>query len=100
MIGMFDRLRYLAAAYFHQDYADDFDSPNAVVAAYVEDVGRSGVDRLCREIDDLIAQNRSEQELWDFWVLDLGGAYDPLADYETMYDWFTSLKDLVRSYLG
>ncbi|MFC4728658.1 contact-dependent growth inhibition system immunity protein [Coralloluteibacterium thermophilus] len=80
------------SAYFHQDWTQEQDSPEGVVAYYVANESEDEVEGLREDIDRLRAEDLDEDAL-EALFLDYGCSYDPAADGMTRREW---LDDLAR----
>lgn len=57
------RLDRFIGGNFHQDWSMDYDSEEAVVAAYCESVGSGKVEEIVKSIDSVLERNLTEHEL-------------------------------------
>lgn len=93
---MSEQLRYLAEAYFHQDYDVEYSGPDAAVEAFRTDETPEFVDELVIEIDGILASSISETELKDLWNERYGASYEPTyRDGITYREWFAHVREIL-----
>lgn len=87
----FPTLDNFLAAYFHQDWVLDHDTPEAVVADYVRGESEATVVQLRDELDRLLAGNPQEAELAAL-LRACGCEYDPSRDGIGYRDWLQAMR--------
>ncbi|TWI06142.1 hypothetical protein IP90_00406 [Luteimonas cucumeris] len=88
----FPALQNFLSAYFHQDWAVEHDSPQAVVDYYLEGESERQVAQLRDEIARLLAQDLDEDTLASL-VQELGSEYDASQDGGTYRDWLRDIEE-------
>lgn len=87
----FPTLDNFLAAYFHQDWVLDHDTPAAVVDDYRSGESDATVERLRGELDALLARDPDEAELAAL-LRASGCEYDPARDGVGYRDWLQSVR--------
>jgi len=91
----FPTLEQFFSGYFHQDWCDEFESPDAVLSAYRSGESRETQLAAKAELDSLKRQNPDETSLAHS-IQRLGCYYDPISDGLTYHEWITSLEFSLR----
>ncbi|MCD9006247.1 hypothetical protein LDO31_08365 [Luteimonas sp. XNQY3] len=78
------------AAYFHQDWAMEHDTPDAVVACYRDGESPEQVSRARAEAEALLGEGLDEDALGER-IAALGSEYDPTRDGATWRGWLQRL---------
>ncbi|WP_136520615.1 contact-dependent growth inhibition system immunity protein [Cellulomonas telluris] len=82
-------LGYLARHYFHQDYDLEASDPAGVVRVFAQEAGDEAVGSLRREVVQLLAEARDEDELEHVWRTRFGASYEPRRHDGLSYrEWF------------
>lgn len=85
---MLDKLKYLAMAYFHQDYREESGTPTGVICDFCAQEDSAVVAELVRDIDYVLT-HLDEAEIARLWLDEWGAAYEPPVDDKLTYrDWF------------
>lgn len=92
---MFERLEYLAEAYFHQDYDLLGPTPAAVVYEFCKREAPQAVSQLQSDVDSAL-QTLTEQELASLWLERWRASYDPRQDQMTYRQWFQQILHVLR----
>ncbi len=87
----FPTLDNFLAAYFHQDWTLDHDTPEAVVADYVRGESEATVAQLRGELDRLLAADPQEAGLAAL-LRASGCEYDPARDGIGYRDWLQAVR--------
>ena len=91
-----DQLVQFFSGYFHEDWDLDADTPEAVVAMYV-DAAPASTQPLAKAIRRLLATPSTDKELSDHLFTDLGCYYDPEADGLTTRAWLLSVAQQLET---
>jgi len=87
-----ENLAQLLGGYFHQDWPDEFDSDETALQAIIDsettDQIRAGVE----EIERLLADTRSEIELRDFLINEVGCYFDPESQGISYEQWLKKVR--------
>lgn len=86
----FPALENFLSAYFHQDWATEHGSPEAVVAYFLDHEGGAEIAKVRGELERLAAQSLPEAELAQHFRA-LGSEYDPTRDGSSYRDWLHAL---------
>lgn len=86
-------IRYLAQAYFHQDYDLEAETPVLVLESFRDMESTDNVDALRIAIQELISSGKSEDELAELWIEQARASYDPRDDGIEMSEWFVTTLD-------
>jgi contact-dependent growth inhibition (CDI) system CdiI-like immunity protein len=70
-------LRRLFSAYLHEDFDDEFGTPEAAVLAFKEQSREQGLSKATDELRELLDRGLSEDELKDVLKWGLGSGYIP-----------------------
>jgi hypothetical protein len=84
-------LAQLFGGYFNQDWRLDRSSPAEILQLFVEDE-RERVSATRAELDLLLREGMSEDQLRDFIVRRLGSYYDPTLVGKPMRDWLEEVR--------
>ena len=82
----YPHLLQLFSCYFHQDWFEEFDSPNMAVDEFVKSEAAESVNAAKLEIKSILNSEYSENEVSNI-LSELGCYYDPLVDYENINIW-------------
>ncbi|MET0327375.1 MAG: contact-dependent growth inhibition system immunity protein [Luteimonas sp.] len=89
-MSAYPTLENFFAAYFHQDWAMEHDSADAVVAYYRDSEARDQVSRAQAEAEALLGEPLDESALGAR-IAALGSEYDPTRDGATWRGWLQRL---------
>lgn len=87
----FPTLENFFAAYFHQDWMVDHETPDAVVDDYLGAESEATVSQLRSELGELLAQGLEEDAL-AAQLRSFGCEYDPTRDGRSVRDWLQSIQ--------
>ncbi|MFC6287605.1 contact-dependent growth inhibition system immunity protein [Nocardioides sp. GCM10027113] len=89
-------LEHLVGAYFHQDWADEFDDdPDRAVDAFVRD-SPTVAPRLPREVDELLLKLSNEDSIHSH-LASLGSHFTPAPEDGSYREWLASVANRVRA---
>jgi hypothetical protein len=89
------QLRYLAEAYFHQDYALDATTPLDLIREFRSSEPASDVAQLITDIKSFVT--RDESAMRDAWLHDFGASYEPdRRDGMTYREWFERVLEILE----
>lgn len=95
-----EALGQILGCYFHQDWPDEFDSDETALQAIIDsettDQIRAGVE----EIEQLLADTRSEIELRDFLINEVGCYFDPESQGISYEQWLKKVRGIFAEQLG
>jgi CdiI immunity protein len=92
---MYPRVKYLAQAYFHQDYDLEADSPAGVVSLFREREAPDMVSSLYEEINSILSKEVDESRLARIWLDEAGACYDPREDGISIRDWLLRVGEVL-----
>lgn len=92
----FPALQNFLSAYFHQDWAVEHDTAQAVVDYYTEGESPQQVAQLRAELERLLEEDLDEDDLAQQ-VQALGSEYDPSADGGNYRDWLRGIAEQLAS---
>jgi hypothetical protein len=92
---MNESLRYVAEAYFHQDYDAEYASPDDAVRDVRASETPARVAQLVAEISRMLDAAPTETDLAQVWEGELGAMYEPEQDGITYSAWFERMRDIL-----
>ena len=87
----FPSLEQLFGAYLHQDWCDEFESPEEAVDAFRSGEPVEAVSAAKQELGELMAIELDENSLSDL-IGNLGCYYQPSSDGMSVRDWLANIK--------
>lgn len=78
------------SGYFHQDWIDEFESPEIALDTYLNSEKQETKELARIELDTIIKSNLEEEELSNL-LEDLGCFYDPRVDEVLTINWLRSI---------
>jgi hypothetical protein len=87
------QLKYLAQAYFHQDYDLDASAPLDVIRSFRLHETPGAIAELQADLEAVLNSSLTESEIYDLWIRKYGASYDPAADGEDYRSWFSRIVD-------
>jgi hypothetical protein len=78
--------------YFHQDFLDDYESPDAAIAAFISEHTPDEIRAVCRELDEVIPLMEQMEDPHKFFSVDLGCEYYTRADGLTEVEWLRHVR--------
>jgi len=92
---MAQALPYLVAAYFHEDFRDDYLTAVGSVRAFVEDEPPRLAAELRAAIAELFSTERDEDKWRQLWIGLGGHNYEPGDDGMTYTQWFERIRGIL-----
>jgi|HubBroStandDraft_3_1064219.scaffolds.fasta_scaffold1211321_2 hypothetical protein len=92
---MYPKVKYLAQAYFHQDFDLEADSPTGVVSLFREREAPEMVSSLSDEINSILSKEVDESFLARIWLEEDGACYDPRQDGIPIRDWLLRVAEIL-----
>jgi CdiI immunity protein len=86
-------MRYLAQAYFHQDYDLEAEEPIRILTEFRRVEPPQTVEELRASLDWAVASETGEDGLAEVWLETAGASYDPRQDGIAMSTWFHRMID-------
>lgn len=86
-------IRYLAQAYFHQDFDLDADTPIGIVRNFRTSERPATVAALRRAIQSVLEEVTGETHLTALWLNEAGSDYDPRDDGISTSEWFRQMLE-------
>ena len=86
-------LRTLLGGYLHQDWPDEFSTPDEAIAAFKESHPSEAVERVCKELDEVIPLVEQMQDPERFLCDVLWCYYCPEADGLTVANWLIHVRE-------
>ncbi|WP_300627782.1 contact-dependent growth inhibition system immunity protein [Pseudomonas sp.] len=71
----YPELQQFFAGYFNQDWVDDHKTANDVIDFFISENSMETINTVLLELDKLISTEKSEQELQDYLLYDIGCYY-------------------------
>ena len=91
-------LRHFFAAYFHQDWRKEADTPERVISMYAADVNDPvTIDTLVDGIAAFIADHPDEEDLANALFREMGCYHSPKAIGESTRDWLLHVARAVKA---
>jgi hypothetical protein len=87
------QLKYLALAYFHQDYDLDAAAPLEVIRSFRLHESPGAIAELQADLEAVLGSSMTESEIHDLWIREYGAAYDPATDGKDYRSWFSIVVD-------
>ncbi len=94
----FQDLAYLLRAYFFVDWRIEHSSEEDAVRAFVNDLSYPEVQNTIKELDQFIALELKEPELYQAVCEDMDSGYYPDTDYKDVNDWLRWVRDTLAKY--
>ncbi|MEV5982093.1 contact-dependent growth inhibition system immunity protein [Streptomyces sp. NPDC052114] len=88
-----DSMRYLAQAYFHQDYDLEAEEPIQILTEFRQVEPPEVVEELRASLEQILASGMGEGGLAEVWLETAGASYDPRQDGIAMSLWFHQVID-------
>lgn len=89
----FDKARNFFSAYFHEDWAEEADTPEAVITGYLaEGWSSEEMHELASEIENLGELYVEDADLEEALFRELGCYYQPSADGMSAHAWLSALS--------
>ena len=92
----YPRLEHMFGAYFHQDWDTDGDDWPDLVRNYLRDVSQQDALSTASEIDDLLAEGQTEEQLAERLLNQFGCFYDPRPDEDGFRAWLHEIAEMAR----
>lgn len=89
----FPTLTQFFGGYFHQDWVDEFSTPEDAIAAFRNAAPAETIQSACRELDRLIHLIQQGAEAPQRVLQALGCYYDPSADALVVMDWLEQVRN-------
>ena len=93
----FPALYQLFGGYFHQDWREDHDDPDAAVRAFTLDAPPDAVAAAADELDDLLGSGLDDSALNRILEQGFGCDYSPSADGITALQWLEGILHTLRA---
>src|SRR5579885_2958193 len=92
----FPNLRFLCSAYFHQDWALDDPTADAVIHRYIGDADPQEVRQVAAEIEQFLCTGMTEDQR-EAVLVDLGCFYYPPGEGLTYSSWLRRVYELLTT---
>ena len=92
----FPALTQLLGAYFHQDWADEFETDTSALAALVTGEPKSRLAEGAKEIELLLNSHLSESDLGAVLVEHIGCYFEPASIGFGQVDWLRRVQEILR----
>ena len=89
-------LSQFLGAYLHQDWPEEFSTPEAAIETFCRREPADVVRTVCAELDQVIRESQQSTNPSRL-LFDLGCYYDPLADGRTVSDWFAQVRKVLST---
>ena len=90
------RIRYVAEAYFHQDWLSDAQTPDRALLNLRSDEAPVVVAQVIADVTTAFTLLTDEQ-LGHLWIEELGAYYDPVADGLSYREWFELMLEILST---
>ena len=91
----FTNLIQFFSGYFHQDWVYEADSTNEVVDLFKDNEPKEFVDQVLNELNDLLEEKLSEEQLNKLLLEEFGCYYDPHLDGIKTSDWLMNVRKVL-----
>jgi hypothetical protein len=88
----FPNLVQFLGGYFHQDFIDDYGTPDNAIKAFLSENSPETVQAVCRELDEVIPLVEQMDNPNDFLYRVIGCFYYPQADGFTVVEWLRHVR--------
>ncbi|UCV04242.1 contact-dependent growth inhibition system immunity protein [Dechloromonas denitrificans] len=85
-------LEQLLGSYFHQDWAEEFDSDKSAIQAIIESEPKEQLLAGAHEIDELLGSSLTSDELGEVLINKLGCYFDPATLGLTCEQWLKKVR--------
>lgn len=98
----FPKLKYLLAAYFHEDWLHDYDwtgkepSYEAIVRHFKAENPTATIKQATRELEEFLKLPLPDKELEEVVAYNLGSAYYPPGSGQTYRDWLEAVLAILK----
>ena len=89
LMRTYPQLRYLAGAYFHQDYDLDAPTPAGIIANFADTEPPGAIRELAAEIRSILDSGMTEHQIAELWLTTLQASYEPAEDGLTHRAWLS-----------
>jgi hypothetical protein len=93
----FPALMQLFGGYFHQDWVDEFSTPDDAIAAFKAGASPESVYSIREELNRMLLLVRHDLEDQQVLIRELGCYYDPTADGIPIADWLEEVREKMGS---
>lgn len=87
-----ESLAQLLGGYFHQDWSDEFDSDVTALQAIIDSETKDQIRAVIEEIERLLADARSEIELRDILINEVGCHFHPESQGISYEQWLKKVR--------
>ncbi|WP_458375160.1 contact-dependent growth inhibition system immunity protein [Pseudomonas pergaminensis] len=92
----FPKLQQFLAGYFNQDWVDDHESANDVIAFFISEADSDTTTKLQAELDRLIHSRKTEQELEIHLFKDIGCYYCYCNEWKDGRTWLKHIVSILK----
>ena len=85
---------YLAQSYFHQDYDLLAPTPLDLVRMFVAKEHPATTNQLRQELDQLIAEDASEEDIRALWMGTARSSFDPTRHGSSYREWLRQMREV------
>ncbi|MGR3967647.1 hypothetical protein FW800_24740 [Pseudomonas sp. 910_23] len=93
----YPELQQFLAGYFNQDWVDDHKSANDVIDFYISESTEDTIATVLLELEKLSSSKKSEQELQDFLLSDIGCYYYYPNEWSDGKTWLTHVALVLKN---
>ena len=86
-------LFYFLGGYFNEDWNLEADDDKGIVALFMKQESREQISQTLAELQELLAQKRTEDDLKRYLFYELHCRYNPTADGLSLTQWLASIAD-------
>lgn len=95
----YPELQQFLAGYFNQDWVDDHENADEVIANFITESSETTIVKVKQELTKLISVVKSEKELYDILIAELGCCYYYPSEWKDGLSWLTHVySSLSRPY--
>ena len=84
-------LRQLFSGYLHQDWSEEFGSPDMAIDAFAESEPTESIKKAMQELKIIIDSDYRDNEVLNL-LNELGCYYEPTVDYTSVMSWIKDIK--------
>lgn len=88
-------LAQLLCCYFHQDFMEEYESPDHAIAAFIAEEPIGYIQKTLEDIEKLLSTRISDEDI-DKLISNLGCAYDPHAVGRTSRLWLQHVQQKIK----
>lgn len=92
----YPELQQFFAGYFNQDWVDDYKTANDVIDVFISESSIETINIVLLELDKLISTEKTEQELQDYLLHDIGCYYYYPNEWSDGRTWLSHVASALK----